>query len=127
MPLKPIAPDELHREGKVFFVGDINSFHLGEKPAGMIKRNFCAHLLGRFDYPAPSYIIERAYAAGVDILDIPLHVFDQALSGERRQKELWQTSFHEHRLGMRHRRDRHIPWGRQGAAGGGDAQGKHRH
>ena len=112
VPLKPIASDELRREGKVFFVGgslpgketleaifdshcrapaalfclsfsDINSFHLGEKLAGMIKKNFCAHLLGRLDYPAPSYIIERAYAAGVDILDIPLHVFDQALSGER--------------------------------------------
>jgi hypothetical protein len=109
--IKPAAPDELRREGNLFFVGgnlperetietlfdshclapaelfhltfgDLNSFHRGETLARVIKKNFNAHLVGRLDYPAPPYIIERAYAAGVDILDIPLIVFDRALSRE---------------------------------------------
>lgn len=106
------SPDELRREGNVFFVGgnlpvretletmfdshcqapaelflltfgDLAGFHRGEELARVIKKNFSAHLVGRLDYPAPPYIIERAYAAGVDILDIPLTVFDRALSRER--------------------------------------------
>ena len=63
--------------------GDINHFHQGEELARQIKKNFNAHLLGKLDYPAPPFIIERAYAAGVDILDIPLNVFDQGLSKDR--------------------------------------------
>ncbi len=62
--------------------GDIDSFHHGEALARVIKKNFNVHLVGRFDYPAPLFLIERAYAAGVDILDIPLTVYDRALSGE---------------------------------------------
>ncbi|HEX8960701.1 MAG TPA: hypothetical protein VF775_03940 [Geobacteraceae bacterium] len=106
------SPDELRREDNVFFVGgnlperetletlfeshcqvpaelfhltfgDIDSFHAGEALARVIKKNFNAHLVGRLDYPAPLYLVERAYAAGVDILDIPLTVFDRALSRER--------------------------------------------
>ncbi len=106
------SPGELRREANVFFVGgnlperetletlfeshcqapaelfhltfgDINSFHAGEALARVIKKNFNAHLVGRLDYPAPTCLIERAYAAGVDILDIPLTVFDRALSRER--------------------------------------------
>ena len=64
--------------------GDLDNFHHGEALARVIKKNFNAHLVGRLDYPAPSYIIERAYAAGVDIIDIPLTVFDRALSRERK-------------------------------------------
>lgn len=110
--VKAPSPDELRREGNVFFVGgnlparetletlfdshcqapaelfhltfgDLAGFHRGEELARVIKKNFSAHLVGRLDYPAPPYIIERAYAAGVDILDIPLTVFDRALSRER--------------------------------------------
>ena len=106
------SPDELRREDNVFFVGgnlperqtletlfeshyqcnaalfhltfgDINNFHKGEMLARVIKKNFNVHLVGRFDYAAPAHLIERAYAAGVDILDIPLTVFDVALSKER--------------------------------------------
>lgn len=109
---KPALTTELRREGNVFFIGgelpvretvetlfdsycqspaelfhlsfgDINHFHQGEELARQIKKNFSARLLGRLDYPAPSFIIERAYAAGVDILDIPLKVFDQGLAKER--------------------------------------------
>lgn len=108
----PFAPDELRREENVFFVGGnlpehqtletlfdshfqanaalfhlsfgpLESFHHGEALARAIKKNFNAHLMGRFDYPAPPHLIERAYAAGVDILDIPLTVYDQARSNER--------------------------------------------
>lgn len=105
------SPEELRREDKVFFVGgnlperqtletlfeshyqanaslftltfgDINDFHKGEALARVIKKNFNVHLVGRLDYAAPSHLIERAYAAGVDILDIPLNVFDCARSRE---------------------------------------------
>lgn len=106
------AADELRREQDVFLVGgllpeqqtletlydshyqsnaalfhltfgDINSFHTGEALARVIKKNFNVHLVGRFDYAVPAYVIERAYAAGVDIIDIPLHVYDRARSKER--------------------------------------------
>jgi hypothetical protein len=108
----PASADGLRREENIFFVGgnlpvkdtletlfdshcqvpaelfhltfgDLNNFHRGEALARVIKKNFNTHLVGRLDYPAPPYIIERAYAAGVDILDIPLPVFDRALSRER--------------------------------------------
>jgi hypothetical protein len=108
----PASADGLRREENIFFVGgnlpvkdtletlfdshcqataelfhltfgDLNNFHRGEALARVIKKNFNAHLMGRLDYPAQPYSIERAYAAGVDILDIPLTVFDRALSRER--------------------------------------------
>lgn len=111
-PEKPVAATELRREDNVFFIGgglqasetlealfdsycqapaelfhltfgDIGHFHLGEELARQIKKNFSTHLLGRLDYPAPPFIIERAYAAGVDILDISLKVFDNGLAKER--------------------------------------------
>jgi len=105
--LPSLSPDNLRREENVFFVGgnlperqtletlfeshyqcnaalfhltfgDIDSFNNGETLARMIKKNFNAYVVGRLDYPAPSHLIERAYAAGVDILDIPLTVFDRS-------------------------------------------------
>ena len=104
------SPDELRREENVFFVGgnlperqtletlfdshyqcnatlfhltfgDIDSFQNGETLARMIKKNFNAHVVGRLDYPAPARFIERAYAAGVDILDMPLALHERAGSG----------------------------------------------
>ena len=124
-PVKPASADELRREGNVFFVGgnlparetlealfdshclapaelfyvtfgDLNLFHRGEELARVIKKNFSAHLVGRLDYPAPPHIIERAYAAGVDILDIPLTVFDQGMAKERglaREERLQALAF----------------------------------
>jgi hypothetical protein len=105
------SPDELRREENVFFVGgnlperqtletlfeshyqchaalfhltfgDIENFPAGETLARTIKKNFNTHLVGRLDYAAPSQLIERAYAAGVDILDIPLTAYDGLESGE---------------------------------------------
>ena len=58
--------------------GDPDSFANGETLARVIKKNFNVHLVGRFDYPATPQLIERAYAAGVDIVDLPLTVFDSA-------------------------------------------------
>lgn len=63
--------------------GGINSFHRGEEITRLLKKNFHVHLMGRFDYPAPPHILERAYAAGIDIVDIPLTVFDSGLSREK--------------------------------------------
>lgn len=100
-PEHPITPRDLRRNGNVFHVGGelppqetletlfdshclapAELFHLsfgapatfanGETMARLIKRNFSAHVLATISYPAPAPILERAYAAGVDILDIPL-------------------------------------------------------
>jgi len=108
------SPDELRREENVFFVGgnlperqtletlfeshcqcnatlfhltfgDLASFQSSEALARTIKKNFNTHLVGRLDFPAPSHLIERAYAAGVDIIDIPLNIFHGTRSeGEER-------------------------------------------
>ena len=104
------SPDALRREENVFLVGgnlpeqqtletlfeshcqcnaalfhltfgDQASFQSGETLARMIKKNFNTHLVGRLDYAAPAHLIERAYAAGVDILDIPLGAPEGADSG----------------------------------------------
>jgi hypothetical protein len=106
------AADELRREGNLFFVGGelpvretletlfdshcqspaelfkltfgaLDHFQQGEQLARQIKRNFSSYILGSLDYPPPPHIIERAYAAGVDFLDIPLRVFDRGVATER--------------------------------------------
>jgi hypothetical protein len=63
--------------------GGIDGFHRGEEITRLLKKNFHVLLMGRFDYPAPPHILERAYAAGIDIVDIPLAVFDSGLSREK--------------------------------------------
>lgn len=109
--LSSFSPDDLRREENIFFVGgnlperqtietlfeshfqsNATLFHLtfgsadtfqnGETLARMIKKNFNVHLVGRFDYAAPPHLVERAYVAGVDILDIPLNAYDRAASGD---------------------------------------------
>ncbi|QWV95171.1 hypothetical protein KP004_08330 [Geomonas oryzisoli] len=108
----PYSPDELRREENVFYVGgnlperqtietlydshyqsNAALFHLtfgeeerfadAENLARLIKKNFNAYLVGRVDYCASRNMVERAYAAGVDILDIPLHTYDQVRSTQR--------------------------------------------
>lgn len=109
----PFSPDELRREENVFFIGgnlperqtietlyeshyqsNAALFHLtfgerdrfadAENLARLIKKNFNARLAGRIDYAATPQMIDRAYAAGVDILDIPQHVYGQLPAGEGR-------------------------------------------
>lgn len=111
-PARLVAVDELRREGNVFLVGgklpardtletlfdshcqvpaeffylrfgDVDSFHLGEQLARQIKKNFNAYLMGRFDCPVPPHLVQHAYVAGVDIIDIPLFVFDGDLAAGR--------------------------------------------
>ncbi|UFS69381.1 hypothetical protein LPW11_15945 [Geomonas sp. RF6] len=105
------SPDELRREDSVFFVGgnlperetletlyeshyqcNASLFHLtfggserfpqGESLARVIKKNFNAHLMGRLPWAASAEQVERAYAAGVDIVDIPLTSFADGRSTE---------------------------------------------
>ena len=107
----PPSPDALRRELNVFFVGgnlperetletlfeshfqcnaalfhltfgDLDHFNSGEQLARTIKKNFNARVVGRFDCAPPSHLIERAYAAGVDILDLPLALCDRTLCKE---------------------------------------------
>lgn len=58
--------------------GDLDNFQNGENLARVIKKNFNTHLVGRLEYPAPRQLIERAYAAGVDIIDLPLKSYHRA-------------------------------------------------
>lgn len=66
------APAELF---KLYFDHNDN-YRQGEMLARQIKKNFTSHLMGRFDYPPTASIMESAYVAGVDILDIPLWNFE---------------------------------------------------
>lgn len=120
-PLQPAAARELRRDGRVFFVGgelpvnetletmfesfcmestdlfylsfgEMAAFHRAAEMARQIKKNFNVRLMGRLDYPAPARITEHAYAAGVDILDIPLTVFDPLLA---RMRGLDNPAIHE--------------------------------
>lgn len=63
--------------------GGLDNFHQGELLVRQIKRNFSSHMLGCLDFPPPSFVIERAYAAGVDFIDIQLKVFDRGIARER--------------------------------------------
>lgn len=102
-PRPATAVDQLRREGGVVFVGgalpvyqtletmlasfcqtSTGLFHLsfagsagfrqGEELARQLKRNFSVRLLGRLAGPLPAAAGLRAYAAGVDLLDIPTTV-----------------------------------------------------
>ena len=109
-PLQPATAGELRRCRNVFFVGgelpidetletmfesfcmeSTELFHLafgtvdrfprGEEMARQIKKNFHVRLMGRLDNPVSTGVLERIYAAGVDILDIPLLSFTRAQAG----------------------------------------------
>ncbi|MBI5484340.1 MAG: hypothetical protein HY888_07760 [Deltaproteobacteria bacterium] len=106
-PVSSGTADVLRRQGNVFFVGgnlpvyetletmfesycmeSTGLFHLtfgdsgnlqrGLEMARLIKKNFSVRLMGRLDYPVPAETVEQIYAAGVDILDIPLPVCSSA-------------------------------------------------
>jgi len=99
-PVRLPTARELRREGRVFFVGgklpvnetletmfasfctestDLFYLSFGETTtvagglelARQIRKNFNVRLMARFDYPVAVEVAEHAYAAGVDILDIP--------------------------------------------------------
>ncbi len=107
------GPATLSRAGKVFFVGgnlpvnetletmfesfcmeSTDLFHLSfgarhdffssEEMARQIKKNFNVRLMGMFTYPPSADFIERAYAAGVDLLDISSEDMASASQNERR-------------------------------------------
>jgi len=110
--LKPVTPHDLRREEGIFFVGGelpVNEtletmyesfctestelfylcfgnremFYRGAEMASQIKKNFHVRLMARIDYPAPAQISEHVYAAGVDLIDIPLTVFDPLRAFDR--------------------------------------------
>ena len=102
-PFPALSPHELRREGAVFFIGgnlpvsetletmyesycqeSTGLFHvtfaaLGDLERNLelvrqIKKNFSVRLMGRITCEVTASIVERAYLAGLDLLDIP-HVF----------------------------------------------------
>ena len=52
--------------------GAIDSFRNGEEMARQIKKNFSVSLMARIGFPANRGLFERIYAAGVDLVEIPL-------------------------------------------------------
>jgi len=111
-PLQPATANELRRCNNVFFVGGelpvnealetmfesfcmeatelfhlsfgaMSTFHSSEEMARQIKKNFNVRLMGRLNHPASTQVLERIYAAGVDILDIPPMIFDPPATGKR--------------------------------------------
>lgn len=98
------SPDDLRREGKVFFIGgnlpiystletmyesycqesselfhvtfgDDGLFERNLEMVRQIKRNFSIRLMGRIGYPLSASQVERVYLAGLDILDIPRNAY----------------------------------------------------
>jgi hypothetical protein len=111
-PRQPAAANELRRCNNVFFVGGelpvdetletmfesfctestdlfhlsfgaMSSFPRSEEMARQIKKNFNVRLMGRLENPASVQVLEHIYADGVDILDIPLMIFDHTAAGKR--------------------------------------------
>jgi len=105
-PMQPAAVNELRRSGNVFFVGGelpinetletmfesfcmestelfhlsfgaLDTYHSAEEMARQIKKNFHVRLMGRLSHPVSTRVLERIYAAGVDILDIPLLTYEE--------------------------------------------------
>ena len=128
-PFQRPAPSELRREGNVFFIGGeldpqqtletvfeshcqapaelmfvtfggIDTFHRGEELVRLLKKNFHVHVMARLDCAPPPYLLERAYAAGVDLVDIPLTVFDAGLAAERGLGKAERLSSLEAALGV---------------------------
>lgn len=55
-----------------FSLGEPEGFSGAEELVRQFKKNFTGHIIGRFEsMPSPT-IIDRAYAAGLDLLEIPL-------------------------------------------------------
>lgn len=61
-------PVELFR----FDFSDSAFFLQGEKLVSQLKKNFCGYLFGAFADPLEPALIDRAYAAGLDLIQLPL-------------------------------------------------------
>lgn len=100
-PVLPATANELRRQDSVFFVGwnlparqaletifesdcqspadifvfsfaETADFHQAEALVGSIKKNFKGYLYGQFNAIPSGRLLEHAYAAGIDYIDIPL-------------------------------------------------------
>ena len=107
-------PDDLRRDGKVFFIGgnlpiystletmyesyclesselfhvtfgDESCFDHNLEIVRQIKRNFSIRVMGRVGYPLSDAQIEKIYLAGLDVLDIPGTVYAASADSERKR------------------------------------------
>ncbi len=112
-PVSPAAFGELRRQDQVFFVGaglptrptletifesdclapvdlfwldfaDEETFLGAEELVRQIKKNFRGFVLGRFELPPANSLIDRAYAAGLDLLEIPAGARSESPDDHRR-------------------------------------------
>jgi hypothetical protein len=110
-PFPALSADTLHRRDTVFFIGgnlpvyetletmyesycleSTDLFHVmfaGRKDlernlelVRQIKKNFNVHLMGRMDFDIPTALVEMAYLAGLDLLDIPRTIPRNVAGGE---------------------------------------------
>ena len=119
-PFNYANPQDLRREGGVFFIGgnlpvyntletmyesycleSTDLFHItfGD-PAWFehnldmvhqIKRNFSIRLMGQIDYPLSASQIEQVYLAGLDVLDIP-HYFHGSYPAGTPGNNVWKET-----------------------------------
>jgi len=106
-PFPDLSPEKLFRRDTVFFIGgslpvyetletmyesycleSTDLFHVtfadredlehNLEMVRQIKKNFNVRLMGRINFEIPAPLVERAYLAGLDLLDIPNVVTDDA-------------------------------------------------
>lgn len=72
--LETIFESDSMEPAELFFLGfeRPEEFQRGEELIRLLKKNFTGFLLGRFHAPPPPSVLDAAYAAGIDLVDIPL-------------------------------------------------------
>lgn len=78
LPLRPtletIFESDCQKPADLFWLrfATAEEFLLGEELVRQLKKNFRGYLLGRFEFLPPADLIDRAYASGLDLLELPL-------------------------------------------------------
>lgn len=78
LPLQPtletIYESDCQKPADLFWLrfATLGEFLRGEELVRQLKKNFRGYLLGRFEFLPPTELIDRAYAAGLDLLELPL-------------------------------------------------------
>lgn len=78
LPLRPtletIFESDCQKPADLFWLrfATLEAFLHGEELVRQLKKNFRGYLLGRFEFLPPVDLIDRAYAVGLDLLELPL-------------------------------------------------------
>lgn len=78
LPVRPtletIFDSDCQKPADLFWLrfATAEEFLRGEELVRQLKKNFRGYLLGRFEFLPAADLVERAYAAGLDLLELPL-------------------------------------------------------